>query len=64
MSEWRTRQRISRTTRPAETPVRTRKAGSRLGAFSRQPLSFDRQTGPLSHDDDVFDLLRIEPCDV
>jgi hypothetical protein len=41
-------------------PVTNREAGSRLAAFSRPPVSFERQTGPLSHDDDVFDLLRIE----
>jgi hypothetical protein len=38
-----------------------RRKGSRLAAFSRPPVSFERQTRTLSHHDDVFDLLRESP---
>jgi hypothetical protein len=60
MSIVRAQRRMIRPTRPADVPPRGRNAGARLTAFSRPPVSSERQTAPLSHDDDVFDLLRIE----
>jgi hypothetical protein len=60
MTVERAQQRLIRPTRPADAPLRDRNLGARLTAFSRPPVSSERQTGPLSHDDAVFDLLRIE----
>jgi hypothetical protein len=51
---------LSHVARPDRVSVPKREAGSRLTAFSRPPVSVKRQTVPLSHDDDVFDLLRVE----
>jgi hypothetical protein len=60
MSIVRAQQRMIRPTRLAAASLRDRNLGARLTAFSRPPVSFERQKGPLSHDDNVFDLLRIE----